>query len=167
MTSAWDDEWRDIEDFPGWAVSRSGNILNDATNRVLRVRTNQQGIVMVGLWREGKQHMRSVPLIVAKAFLEPPANPSYNSIIHLDGNKENCAADNLMWRPRWYAIRYHQMFDKEPYRVSVYLTDTDETFETLRDACVKYGLIEHNTYVDMINNNPCFHYQFIFKQARD
>lgn len=158
------EEWRDIEGFPGWAVSSEGRVLNDWTTRILATRPNQQGIIMVGLQYEGKQHMRSVPLLVAKAFLEPPPNPFYNSIIHLNGDRSDCRAENLMWRPRWYAIRYHQMFNEDPYNVGVYIADTDESFDLLREACTKYGLIEKLTYIDMLNGEPVFHYGWIFKR---
>lgn len=120
---------------------------------------------MANLMKDDIRFTRSVALIVAEAYLAPPRNEAYNSIIHLDGDKGNCAANNLAWRPRWYAIRYHQMFNREPMNVSVLIEDTGEVFGTLREACVKYGLEERYTYVDLCNGDRCFHHGFIFKRA--
>lgn len=90
----------------------------------------------------------------------------YNAIIHLDGNRSNCEATNLMWRPRWYAIRYHRMFNEDPSNASVMIQETGEIFGTLRELCVKYGLYEGYTYLDVIRGEPCFHYGYHIKRYR-
>lgn len=113
---------------------------------------------------EDRKKTKSVALLVAKEFLTRPRNSMYNTLIYLDGDKTNCAASNLMWRPRWYAVRYHKMFGETPINVSVIIQETGETFATLRDLCVKYGLDEKYTYVDMLNDNECFHYNFRIKR---
>jgi hypothetical protein len=158
------EEWRDIRGFPGWAINPEGVVFSDATSRKMAIGKNQQGIATVRLMRDGKQHGRSVALLVAKAYLDPPRNEYYNSVIHLNGDKDDCRAVNLMWRPRWYALKYHRMFEDEPYRVSVYIPALDKVYSSLREFCTDYGLIEKSTYVDMLNGEPCFHYGWIVER---
>ncbi len=99
--------WRPIEAFPGYSVSDHGRIRADKSGRILQLNLNQYGLVQVGLMREGVQYHRSVPLLVARAFLEPPFEP-FDTPINLDGDRHNNHVDNLVWRPRWFAIRYNQ-----------------------------------------------------------
>lgn len=158
------DEWRNIDGFPDWSVSSRGEVLNGATERIMAQRINQQGLTMVNLWQEGNIHTRLVALLVAKAFLDPPRNSAYNSVIHLNGDRSDCRALNLMWRPRWYAIRYHRMFEQFPVRVSVYVPALNRVYSSLRELCTTYGLVERDTYISMINNEPCFHYGWIIER---
>lgn len=161
------DVWTPINEFPKYVVSPEGVIHNRERRAVVRARQNRQGVVMASLMGDEHRKTRSVALIVAEAYLGAPRNPSYNSVIHLDGNRANCEAINLAWRPRWYAIRYHKMFDEEPINVSVYIDETGETFGTLREACVKYGLIEKYTYVDLCNGDRSFHHGYRFRRATE
>lgn len=167
LHSVEDDEWRPIFGFDGWSISPQGNVKNETTGRVLTTRLNRQGFRMVNLLQDNKLRTRSVARIVAESYLEDPRNEAYNSLIHLDGNRGNCSVDNIVWRPRWYAVRYHQMFDREPYKLSVYIEETEEIFDTLREACMVYGLVELYTYVDMLNDIPCFHHRFHFHRFEE
>lgn len=159
--------WRDIDEFPGFIINTRGDVMNEWTHRMISVRTNQQGFLMVSLVKERIQYTRSVAILVAKAWLDDPPNEAYNSIIHLNGDREDCHIHNLMWRPRWFAMLYHKMFEHDPYRLGVYVVDTDEEFQTMREACVKYGLIEAHVYEDMINQTPTFHYGYLFKRLEE
>lgn len=142
-------------------------IKNRATGRPVGSRQNRQGFVMANLMTEdGRKVTRSVALLVADAYLNAPRNENYNSVIHLDGDKGNCEATNLMWRPRWYAVRYHRMFSEDVIPVSVYIEETREEFGTLRDLCMKYGLEEKYTYLDMRNGHRCFHYNYRIRELK-
>lgn len=113
---------------------------------------------------EDRKKTKSVALLVAQEFLPRAKSPLYNTPIFLDGDKTNCAASNLMWRPRWYAVCYHKMFAEKPINVSILVQDTGEVFGTLREMCTKYGLVEKYTYVDMLNDERCFHYGYRLKR---
>lgn len=158
------DGWREVDGFPDVYADSQGLIMSKVSDRIIRSRTNQQGHLMLGLSVNGVQYTRSVALLVAKAFLPPPRNAAYNSVIHLNGDRSDCRAMNLMWRPRWFSLKYHQMFDQAPIRVKTYIRDTDQVFHSLREACTTYGLIEQATYIDMMNGTPCFHYGWLFER---
>lgn len=154
------DIWKPVHGFPKYVVSPEGVIKNRERNTRVKSRTNNLGHRMTNLMGEDIRHTRSIAPIVAQAYLPPPRNEAYDSVIHLDGDRNNCEARNLMWRPRWYAIRYHQMFNREPLNISVEILDTGEEFGTLREACVKYGLEEEHTRADIYNGDRCFHYGY-------
>lgn len=159
--------WRDIEEFPEYLISEYGQVMNNWTQRIMTARPNRQGFMMVGLVKNGRQYTRAVAGLVAEAYLPPRRNPAYNSLIHLNGDRSDCRASNLMWRPRWFAIKYHQMFDELPTRVSVWIPSTGETFSSLRELCTTYGLIENHAYTDMNNGIGMFHYGFRIERYRE
>ena len=107
------EQWRSIENFPGYSVSNYGQIRTDRSGRILSLNENQFGVLQVGMMRDGIQRHRSVPLLVAKAFIPQPHVP-FDTPINLDGNRHNNQVDNLVWRPRWFAVLYNQQF-RHPY----------------------------------------------------
>lgn len=159
------ESWKVVPGFPKYVISPEGEIKHRKRNTVLKSRQNKQMFKMVTLMEDDTtQRTRSVALLVAQTYLPPPKNETYNSIIHLDNDRGNCNANNLMWRPRWYALLYRRMFNEESVNSSVMIEETGEIFGTLREACVKYGLYDKHTYVDMRNGDPCFHYRYRFKR---
>jgi HNH endonuclease len=149
--------WVEIEGFYNYEINRIGDVrhinykltrrdgepVRKDTNPV-KPSMNQYGVVQIGLYYEGKTNRRSVAVLVAKAFLEPPRWPHYNTVIHLDGDKENCEADNLAWRPRRYAINYHRQFEhvhSSFLEFPVEIIETGEIFDRSIDCCMKYGVL--------------------------
>lgn len=104
------EEWVRLDEFPTYKVSDFGNVLNDYTGRLVKKSLTKQGGVKVGLFHEGKQHTRSVSVLVAKIFVPGHDEEVFTTPIHLDADQRNCEANNLLWRPRWFAYRYHQQF---------------------------------------------------------
>lgn len=147
------ERWLRIYDFPEYAISTLGRVRNENTDRILALTINQQGIMQVGLTRDYKQFKRSVALLVAKHFLPPPNPTSFDTPIHLDGDRANCEVENLVWRPRWFAIKYHQQFENGERGFEVPIEDvaTGEKFETSWDAATKFGLIDKEILVATLN----------------
>lgn len=147
------DEWAPIEEFPGYAVSSDGRVRNIDTGRLLVLTRNQQGVIQVGLMKDGAQFKRGVALLVAKAFLPPPPSPAFNTPINLDGDRSNCSIDNLVWRPRWFAIKYHQQFynDQRGFNDPIVDIKTGEEFEDSWEAATKYGLIDREILIATLN----------------
>lgn len=150
-------EWRPIEGFPGYSVNHLGQVRNDAyvDGRVLGVRINQYGVPYVGMMRNGRQYIRSLPRLVATAFIPQP-RAAFDTPINLDGDRTNCSVDNLMWRPRWYAINYARQFEEgrydNPIDVPVREAETDEEFPNSLAAACNYGLLEREVVLSIIDN---------------
>ena len=148
------EHWHVIHGFEKYSVSDHGRIRNDLTDRILSLSENQYGVVVVGLMREGKQKHRSVPLLVAKSFIEKRF-PAYDTPINLDGDRWNNHIDNLDWRPRWFAIQYNRQF-RVPFEYPIFQsirdTDTGEITPTSFETARRYGLLERDVVLSITNN---------------
>lgn len=157
--------WMQIEEFPEYSVSYEGHIQKGT--RLVPTRLNNQGFLMVTLSEDKRQFTRSVSLLVAKAFLDPPPNSSFNSVIHLDGDRSNVNFENLMWRPRWFAQQFHKQFERKPYTEEpYYVVDTDEVM-TMREAAMKYGLLEKKIFLGVYNHQPVWPLMFEFREWKE
>jgi NUMOD4 motif len=145
--------WKQIENFPDYSVSSYGRIRREDWNKVLALNENQYGLVQVGMMRDGIQYHRSVPLLVAKAFILQPSG-AFDTPINLDGDRHNNRVDNLVWRPRWFAIKYNRQF-KHPYpnRILAPLEDlkTGEVSDNSLECAKRYGLLEEEVVFAVLN----------------
>lgn len=113
---------------------------------------------MVSMVRNGSQTKASLGKLVAKTFVEPPRHsPSFDSVIHLDGDSFNNHPSNLMWRPFWFANTYKRQFrvlwaDTPPVR------DFDSDFEYANawDVVVHNGLLMRDVLVHTHDQTPVF-----------
>lgn len=146
------EQWRSIPGF-NYSVSNYGRIRSDRSGRILSLVVNQYGVVCVGMMRDGEQRHRSVPLLVARAFLEVPFE-AFDTPINLDGDRHNNHVDNLVWRPRWFAIRYNQQF-RDPYRFTIpnRIEDvkTGDISENSFECAKRYGLLEEDLVLSIFN----------------
>lgn len=148
-----EEEWREISAFPGYSVSDTGFIQQDRLGHRLTRLINQRGVTYVGLSRDGKQHNRSVALLVAEAFLIPHQYSAFDTPINLDGDRANNHASNLMWRPRWFAVKYHQQFhnDRRGFHRAVEEIETGEQFKSSWYAAIKFGLLDREIMLATLN----------------
>lgn len=146
-------EWQPIPEFPGYSVSFEGRVRNDDTGRILAILVNQSGTANVGLSRDKEQHKRSLALLVAQAFLGDPNPDTFDTPINLDGDRTNCHVDNLMWRPRWFAVKYHQQFNHHRRGILVPIREvhTGQSFPNSWDAATKFGLIDRDILLAVQN----------------
>jgi|SRR4051794_19307020 hypothetical protein len=150
--------WVPVQGFPGYSVNPLGQVQKDSTGRILHTRLNQYGVPYVGLMREWRQCIRSLPRLVATAFLPSPSE-IFDTPINLDGNRMNCAVDNLMWRPRWYAIKYANQFEERygnPIRAPVRAIESREVFNDSLEAACRYGLLEREVVMSVLNRTPAW-----------
>lgn len=149
-----EEEWTEIQDFPQYSVSTFGNICREPSGRQLRVFTNQYGVVCVGLMRDGIQFHRSVPLLVARNWLKRPSEP-FDTPINLDGDRFNNRVDNLMWRPRKFAIQYNRQFTDpypDPIVEPIRDTKTGEEYPNSFVCATTLGLLERDVVLSILNH---------------
>lgn len=99
------ENWKTIDDAPLYEVSNQGRVRNRMTGRILIPTDNGRGYPIVGLRDQGARKVRSLATLVAKAFLKDPLGDLNNSPLHKDGDRRNCSANNLVWRPRWFVAK--------------------------------------------------------------
>lgn len=135
--------WLIISEFPSYRVSNYGRVLNDATGRILKHSETRTGLVKVGLVSGGIQHTRSIALLVADAFV-PGKDELFDTPIHLDGDKHNNYAENLMWRPRWFAWKFTRQFNDDKVhrdRGPVMDVDNGEVYSSFLEVAAKNGVL--------------------------
>lgn len=149
------DEWVAVEEFPGYSVSPLGQVRKDSTGRVLHTRINQYGVPYVGLLKDHwDQRVRSLPKLVATAFIPQP-NQIFDTPINLNGDRTDCRVENLAWRPRWYAVHYVNQFKERydnPINVPVRETETGEEFSDSLTAACRFGLLEREVVLSILNH---------------
>jgi len=157
--------WRGIEPFPGYSVSDEGNVRNDATDRLLRRPINEHGIVYVGISRDNRQYKRSVASLVTQAFLPRPKLDAFNTPIHLNGDKTDVRLDNLDLRPLWFARAYHQQFHqpRRGFLRPVVEIKTGEVFKNSWEAAIKFGLLDREILIAMLNGMYVYPTLQVFK----
>lgn len=152
------EQWLRLDEFPDYGVSNLGEVANLKRDRLVRPFVNQQGILAVAIYRERRRISRSVPLLVANAFI--PEHPIYyNSPLHLDADKMNCRLENLVWRPRNFTGRYYEQFDWDWFhdsRREILNISTGEVFEGYKDPCVYYGIRALEIITSSTNDSKVF-----------
>lgn len=137
-----EEKWNIIEEFPSYKVSNYGDILNTSTGKLMKQSVNTSGVLKVGLVMGGKQYARSVKILVADAFVFGRSD-IFDTPIHLDGNPHNNRADNLAWRPRWFAWKYTRQFAEtyNHHRGPVRDVSTDIWYNTVIEAATANGIL--------------------------
>jgi len=155
------ERWVALSDFPGYSVSDEGRVRNDKFDKLRKVHV-QQGYATVAFMRNGKLVNRMLAQLVAREFVERQRE-AFDSPIHLDGDKLNCRASNLMWRPRWFALRHARQFSLNlpecPDRVRN--INTGEVYDNVWQVVFDKGVIYNDVVLSIYNRTyvfPLFHY---------
>lgn len=152
------DDWRPVMGFSGYSVNPLGQVMRESTGRLLIPRYNQYGVPYVGLMREWQQCIRSLPRLVARAFLSAPSD-IFDTPIQLDGDPSNCRVENLMWRPRHYAVNYKRQFEERydhPIDEPIHAINERERFPNSFAAACRYGLLEREVVLSIVNRTPAW-----------
>lgn len=136
------EHWRPIETFPDYEVSDLGGIRNATTLRPLRIFDNGHGVLQVVMSRDRKKVCRSVHRLVADAFLDPA--PEDCVPIHIDEDWSNVRADNLVWKPRWFAVaRTKQSSRTQPIdNRPILMVKTMEVYDNALECAKAIGGLE-------------------------
>jgi hypothetical protein len=148
--------WRQIDGYENYSVSNDGVVRNDKYNRNVRVNYTHDGTPVVSLTKNGRTSHHSLAKLVAQAF-DPPINSYFNTPTLLDGDKENVRIENVVWRPRWFAIKYHKQIraPRDPSKqVSVIELGTHMLFVDAYDAATKYGLLVDDIITSAHTTSP-------------
>jgi len=155
------ERWSEISDFFYYSVSDWGRVRNEKRDCLITPTRNSSGVMIVGLMLQGTQYKRSLPLLVARAFLPPPMQPdgkiraAFDTPINLDGDRENNYVVNLMWRPLWYARKYFKQFSDVHATIANPIEDmeTGDLYKNSMHAATTHGLLDFMIYLAMKNNS--------------
>lgn len=159
------EEFRVISDFPMYKVSNTGRIINTHRDTEMSLSHNAYGEVTVGLWRDDKQYRRAVRGIVARAFVKGKTDV-FNTPIFLDGDRDNLDAQNLAWRPRWFAMAHIKQFDNESpwwYAGPVRNTRDDMIYPNIIEAAIATGSLVYDIRDSLMNQTRVFPGRGVFE----
>lgn len=136
--------WRPLQDYPGYSISDQARVRNDDTGAILKTSQNNFGIAQVALYRRRERFTRSLTVLVAQTFLDPHPLEAFDTPIQLNGDRGDNSIENLMWRPRWFAIDYHRQFHISHSSIvtPVIELDTWEQYPSSWVAAITFGLID-------------------------
>jgi len=163
-----EEHWEVIHDFPTYSVSDLGNVMNNKTVRDMHLTLTRQGDVKVGLVKAGKQYTRSVKVLVAEAFV-PGEDDLFDTPTQLDGHQHNNRADNLVWRPRWFAWKYTRQFSESSSNNNagpIFDMDTRERYADVYEAATVNGLLFKDVWRSINLGLPCFPTHQVFAFVR-
>jgi hypothetical protein len=140
--------WAEISDFPGYSVSTHGRVRRDKTNTYATPSIKQGGLPIVGLSLNNQQCKRSLPLLVATAFVPRPSDElqreAFNTPIHLNGIRTDNRYCNLAWRPLWFARKYTAQFNDGHPTILEPIEDVEAqiVYATSMTAAIDNGLLD-------------------------
>jgi hypothetical protein len=79
----------------------------------------------------------------------------FNTPVNLNGDRLDNRAENLMWRPRWYAVLYNNQFEDRypnPIEVPIREIETGEEFPNSMAAAAYFGLLEREIVLSILNH---------------
>lgn len=153
-----DEIWAELEDFPDYAVSTYGRVMNLRTNNILRPRNNSYGYTRVGLRRDGETHDVYIHHLVAKAFIS-----NYRrgvSIRHADDNDNN-HINNLRFRK---GRRMGTILTKTPKALARFIrvVELDKLFRTV-DECAQFIQGDRSSIYRVLNGQRNSHRGYTFE----
>lgn len=137
------EEFKMVEGFEDYRVSNYGRVFNDYSGREMVLSPTMYGDLSVGMYRHGQQFRRSVKGLVARAFV-PGEDDVFDTPILLDGDRHNLKSTNILWRPRWFALKYiRQITDPHQWQFQGPIIDVTHRIEyqSIMEAAMLNGLL--------------------------
>jgi len=152
--------WAPINGFPTYAISNLGNIKHVGEREVLRkTAVNHQGFPTIVLFRDSMRYSRHVNKLVAEAFCAEPQYRDETAIWHVDGNLENCRADNLRWDRRDRVLEWNEMHRRSYPKYNtpkVQNNRTGQIYVNAYELALAEGILE-STVIGHIERYPDEH----------
>lgn len=139
------EEWRDVKGYEGlYQVSNLGNVKalgrdyyhsnghalvkHYVKEHIVNGRLRKDGYYDIDLHKDGKLCKKLVHRLVAEAFVPNPNN--YRIIHHLDCNKANEKADNLMWCTQSFNVQHAYDFEGKQQAKGEECTSSKKVIQT-------------------------------------
>lgn len=171
-----DEEHREVFGFPDYLVTPSGQVYSLLREVYLKPSMGTNGNVSVGMLDESRtnQVRRSLAKIVASEYVDRPTGPNtshFDTVMHMNGDRSDCRADNLCWRPRWFAIKRHREFNNPDPRFSLNEVVTNVTTGeggSIGSFATKYGECPSRIWVSSYvyaphNQEPTFPHGHVYR----
>lgn len=132
------EEWHVINEFPNYSVSNLGNVMNNKTNKIMKL-CLKGGYYHISLKNKDCKKGLKVHRLVALAFINNPENKT--DVNHEDKNKLNNNITNLTWMTRKennqhksIGLIYKSNKNKPINRLDKITGETIENYNSIEDA---------------------------------
>jgi len=151
------EHWIELQDYPGYSLSNEGRVRNDRFNKLRKINRAKDGYLSVAFYVKGRLINRSLAHLVATYFVDRPRQ-TFDTPIYLDGDKSNCRASNLMWRPKWFAMRHLEQFrlNLPDYPNQVRNIHTGRIYDTVWDVVFDRGVLYNDVVLSIYNRTYVF-----------
>jgi len=154
-----EERWAKLIRFPTYAISDRGRVINQKRETLVRPLINNTGVGVVGLIdSDGRHTTKSIALLVAETFIPRP-DDRFDTPINLDGNRTNNVVENILWRPRPFAVMFNRQFRLPRFytdRTPLEIVDTGEWFSNVVAPVTRFGLIYSAIFVSCHNRTRVF-----------
>jgi len=130
-------QWKEIKDYPNYKVNSYGEIYSKNLNKKMKLKARKDGYVRVMLYNENGGKHFYVHILVAKEFI--PNILNLPEVDHMDSNRSNNRADNLMWvtriqnLDRCFKLKRHRCNPKRIIAINL-ITKEEINFNSTREA---------------------------------
>lgn len=154
--------WAEVDDFPGYAVSTHGRVMNIRTNAILRPRNNSYGYSRVALRKDNKTHDMYVHHLVAKAFI---TGYRWGVRIQHVGDNDNNHINSIRFRRRFGKEVRLGTINKHPRQAAarrVRILETGMVFLSV-ESCADYIGGDASTIYRVLRGERGSHKGFTFE----
>ena len=148
--------WKDIQGYEGlYQVSNFGRVKGLKRSKIRKLCNDRGGYLCVSLKKQGTVKLCKVHRLVAVAFIPNPENKP--QIDHINAIKTDNTIKNLRWVSAKENVRNplnmaHFLDKSNPKAHKVKNIDTNEIFNTVKEASIKYN-VSHSAIVQAIKKN--------------
>lgn len=142
-----------------YAITNYGRVVNQETGRDMKLSTTRQGAVKVALINDFEHRVtKSVKVLVAESFCEK-FNDYCDTPVVKNGVQSQLWAENIVWRPRWYAIKYSRQFNADPDLMALYtnrpILELSEyiEFANVWEASLEYGILADDIISSIVTDS--------------
>lgn len=158
-----EEKWQSIKEFPHYEISSHGRVRNKIKGNLLSIKCNYKGFPIVVFYAQDSttRILRQVNQLVAEAFLPQPIEDKMTAVWHVDGDLQNCRADNLRWEFRNRVLEWNdQNRLKEPkYKTPrVRNNRTGTVYDNAYSCAVAEGELESTIVWKVEKGSPRYSY---------
>lgn len=142
------------KNFPNYDALNDGNIRNRKTGRIIKPQYNAKGFKTMTLSRDRRPHNVRVARVIADSFYDD--DHSNLDICYRDGDKDNTAPDNLVFRTRSESVNCSFEDGRREFatRVKVKIVETGEVFRSIRACAMALGDKHYRFSIAACLDNP-------------
>jgi len=157
--------WVPIVGFEDYVIFSDGRVVRLEDEVELFQSPVTGGDMTVAMWKDGRRYRRSVKVLVAEAFVEGK-DGLFDTPVLLNQVRWDLRAENIVWRPRWFAWRYTRQF-QEPrgwhFTTPVLEVFSNTEYDHIFHAATTHGLLCNDIHNSVYNDRRVYPLGHLYK----